>query len=408
LALKIVKPGGYFAFIIPDSLFSFERIFLRKLLLAQTEIRFIGRFGENFFDKINRACAVIICKNRSDNPDIIVECLRLPPSIRKRLLEGDINFIEAERMLIHKVPQERFRRNRDCRFDIDILQEEEKTLNVIGKSKNTFRDYLFSSRGVELSKYGKVYQCTKCGLWMPFPNTTKKMCPHCNSVIIIEPENCTVIVSQEKVKGHAPLIVGENIRRYQIQRNLWIDIKRPGIKYKDTSLYIPPKLLVRKTGVGICAMIDYTNSLTNQVVYIFKPRDDNKKSFPLEFFLGIINSRAMYYYLVKTYGETEWRSHPYITQKQVLDLHLPNNERLLNDKGDIVQSIVNILKPFLIDNRNIPVKDDIRIESMVAQLYGLKKSDYEIIFNTLNSVENLLPVRALKICDVNDIFPSNG
>jgi hypothetical protein len=45
---------------------------------------------------------------------------------------------------------------------------------------------------------------------------------------------------------------------------------------------------------------------------------------------------------------------------------------------------------------------------MVSQLYGLKKSDYEIIFNTLNSVENLLPVRALKICDVNDIFPSNG
>ena len=66
-AITNLRCGGYLAFIIPDSLFSQEREPLRKLLLHQTEIRFIGRLGEKFFCNINRACAVIICKKDSLN-----------------------------------------------------------------------------------------------------------------------------------------------------------------------------------------------------------------------------------------------------------------------------------------------------------------------------------------------------
>ena len=45
--------------------------------------------------------------------------------------------------------------------------------------------------------------------------------------------------------------------------------------------------------------------------------------FRLESFLAILNSRAMYYYLTANSGETNWRSHPYLTQKQLLNLPLP-------------------------------------------------------------------------------------
>jgi len=404
LAHKIVKPGGYFAFIVPDSLFNLERTPLRKLLVTQTQIRFIGRFGEKFFDKVNRACAVIICKNNPDNANVNVECMRLSPPIRKHLFEGSISFNEAEHLLSHKIPQERFLLNLDYRFDIDILAEEERTLNLIRNTRNTFRDYLQSSRGVELSKYGKVYQCRNCELWIPLPNSSKRKCPHCNAVMAIEPEKAIRIVNQEMTNGYSSLIVGENIRRYHIYRHLWIDTSKQGIKYKDASIYTPPKLLVRKTGVGICSSIDYTESLTNQVVYIFKHRNDIQDNIPLEFFLAIINSRAMYYHLVKNYGETEWRSHPYITQKQILDLPLPSSEILCKEKGEIIHSIVSILKPLLTEGRELPIEEDCRIEFMVAQLYGLRKHDYETIYKTLNSVEELLPVRALKKLDLNDIF----
>ena len=120
--------------------------------------------------------------------------------------------------------------------------------------------------------------------------------------------------------------------------------------------------------------------------------------------MAIINSRAIYYHLVKNYGETEWRSHPYITQKQILDLPLPSSEILFKEKWKIIHSIVSILKPLLTEGRELPIEDDCRIEFMVAQLYGLRKHDYETIYKTLNSVEELLPVRALKKIELNDIF----
>lgn len=38
-------------------------------------------------------------------------------------------------------------------------------------------------------------------------------------------------------------------------------------------MYTPPKLIVRKTGLGIYASIDYTGSMTSQTVYILKLRE---------------------------------------------------------------------------------------------------------------------------------------
>ncbi|MGO9622155.1 MAG: hypothetical protein ACLPT6_12210, partial [Desulfobaccales bacterium] len=84
---------------------------------------------------------------------------------------------------------------------------------------------------------------------------------------------------------------------------------------------------------------------------------------------------------------------------------LPNSEVLHKGKDKLISSIVNTIKPFLCKNKELPIEDDARIEFMVSQLYGLSKSDYETIYNTLNGVEDLLPVRALKRCGINDIFP---
>jgi len=405
LALSIVKPEGYLAFIIPDSLFNLERTSLRRLLLTTTEVRFIGRFGEKFFNKVNRACAVIICKKSQRNRNTKTECLRLTPYIRKNIVEEDMSFEEAEHLLGHSIPQERFQKNRGYRFDIDITVEDEKTIQNFHKLRSTFQDHLQSCRGVELSKYGVIYKCDNCGLWLPLPKSQKPKCSHCGNMLYIEPDNAICLVSKEKKTNYQSFLVGESICRYSINPRLWIAIDKPGIKYKSKSTYKSPKMLVRKTGVGISAALDYSNAYTNQVVYIFRPRDDIKYTLPLEFFLGIINSRAMYYFHVKTHGETEWRSHPYVTQAQILELPLPSLEILERNKSQIVHSIVNILRPFARNNQEISKEADAKVEQLVAELYGLKKSDYKLIYATLDSVEELLPIRVLKKIRIDDIFP---
>ena len=65
LAPKIVKPNGYFAFIIPNSILNQSKRTMREKLVSSTEIKYIGRLGEKIFSGINRACVVIICKFRS-------------------------------------------------------------------------------------------------------------------------------------------------------------------------------------------------------------------------------------------------------------------------------------------------------------------------------------------------------
>lgn len=103
LALSIVKQGGCFAFIVPDSLFDRERTELRKRLAEETQILYIGRFGEKIFKGINRACAVVICRNSKPTTESTVDCMQLTPQLRKRILSGAIDFQEAERTLSHVV-----------------------------------------------------------------------------------------------------------------------------------------------------------------------------------------------------------------------------------------------------------------------------------------------------------------
>lgn len=403
-ALSIVRPGGHIAFIVPDSLFGQERVCLRKLLLQQTHLELIGRFGEKIFDNVNRACAVFVCRKVVTKPCAMVDCIRFTPDSRKRILAGVSTFSAESKKLTHRVPQSRFVRNPHYIFDIDVNIREEAILRHFKKQKATIADYLTSNRGVELSKHGRICRCSNCNNWMPFPKSEKQKCPHCRRSLTDTGQQTISIIRDTKLDGFQPLIVGESIKRYVVQQTLWISTQYKGLNYKEPFIYKPPKLVVRKTGVGISASIDYTNAYTNQVVYIFRPKADNGVFVPpLEFFLGVLNSRAMYYFLTKKTGETEWRSHPYITQRQIMSLPMPQSDTL-RKKFDLVQRIVSLVRLYTQHQKGLPPDVDAAVEQLVAALYGLTRKHYDVIYAMLESVEELLPVRALKWIQIPDIF----
>lgn len=403
-ALSILRPKGFLAFIIPDSLFNLERRHLRKLLLDKTHIRFVARLGEKFFEDINRACAVIICQKCAPKPGARVKCLRLTPEARKNILGGVSTFGQEEQRLLHEIPQTRFARNFNYAFDIDLNVAEERILDRIGGGDTCFGTYLESTRGVELSKSGNVCQCQQCRMWIPMPAMPQTRCMHCGTALVDIAEDAVSIVREKRMNRAVPFIVGESVGRYNLKQSLWILQNFEGINYKDRSIYRGPKLLVRKTGVGISAAIDYTNAYTNQVVYIFRRRqEDSACGIPLEFFLGVLNSRAIYYFLTKRHGETEWRSHPYVTQSQILALPLPSKDVLMR-KSDTIRRITSLLLPHTRRGVELPAQTDAAVERLVAKLFGLKKKEYESIYATLDSVQELLPVRKLKRVGLADIF----
>lgn len=397
LSLSIVKDGGYFAFIIPDSLFGHERKDLRRLLAEQTEIKYVARLGEKIFEGVNRACVVLIGRKTRPTGNSRVSCVRLNPLLRRQILNGETTFTQADKSLSHTVRQSRFSQTTDFLFDIDTKEAEMEVLNKITQTNSVIGDFVGSSRGVELSKTGKVCRCKACGFWTPLPTNEQPKCPHCKAMINLDEVEITSIISKKRFKGSKPLLVGESVQRYSISARYWISLNNKGINYKKISMYYEPKILVRKTGVGITATIDYSNAMTNQVVYMFRPRED-KKHVSIEFILAAMNSRALYYYLLKKYGETEWRSHPYLTQSQILSLPLPRpNEQ-------IQQKISKLLKPYLEKHEAVPNAVDASVEHLLAKLFGLTKADYEVIYKTIEDTQGLIPVKKLTSVGVADIF----
>jgi len=400
LAMLIVRPGGYFSFIVPDSVLNHGKCALRGILLKNTQIKLIARLGEKIFPNINRSCVIAICKNEQPNNNSVVDCFRLKPQQRKLILKCKMKFSEAEKESLHRVNQTRFMSNKDFTFNIDLRNLE---VNVLKKFRTDecLRKHLTNARGIELSGKGEVCKCSTCGLWIPIPNSTTKKCPECGIKFSVAGSKTDVIVSSTKSAHSVGLINGYDVKRYHCKPSSWIKMNMNGIQYKDASLYKGNKILVRKTGVGITASIDYSNSYTTQVVYIFKLRKES--NITLEFVLALLNSRAYYFYLMKNYGEIEWRSHPYLTQNQVLNLPIPNieNKERVSMMNEITRMVRSQIKG---GTQEIPSVIDAKIERMVSQLFALTKSDYKIIFDAINSAEELLPIRALKDLQLNEIF----
>jgi adenine-specific DNA-methyltransferase len=403
--LNIARDGGIIAFIIPDSLFSQERDKLRELLLSKTKIHFIGRFGEKLFEDVNRACAVIICEKGKSDSTHDIDCFRLSVEYRNLILAGNATFQLAEEKLSHKVEQRRFLNNKNYLFNIDIDSNLEKTFQNITLHSDNFAKYLTSTRGVELSKKGHIINCSECNLWSPLPSKDVFLCPKCkHSSLAID---CVkdVIIHKQPEKNSKNLVVGEHIQRYSIQSKLWIETTREGINYKNESIYTGDKILVRKTGIGISASIDYNNFMTNQVVYIFKLHN---KTFPLEFFSLILNSRMAFFFIAMSNGEIEWKSHPYVTQGQILNFPIPNFNNLSPQLLKKILTLSNKLKDCLKSNESLSKTLDAQLEYLVAEVYGLTKADYLSIYKAIDKSQELLPVKALKSIAVSDIFKNKA
>jgi tRNA1(Val) A37 N6-methylase TrmN6 len=404
MALKNVKEGGFLSFIVPDSLFAHERTKLRELLLTKTKICFIGRFGEKIFKDVNRACAVVICQKTKASKSHKVDCFRLSTEHKNLILSDKFTFKKSESQLGHKVLQSRFLENDKLLFNIDIDRELEEVFNKILSHKDKLKNYIRGTRGVELSKKGNVVECKICKKWSPFPSRDVLHCSHCKQDVATSECNTEVIIHKNKTKNSRELIVGEHIKRYSSTTDLWLDMTKNGLKYKNDSIYRSPKLIIRKTGIGISASIDYKEHLTNQVVYIFKVLPEFLNKIPLELFLLILNSRLAYFLISMSNGEIEWKSHPYITQSQILEFPIPNIKTVSLELRERIINISKEIALLLSSGKQISNSCDAKLEKLVADLYGLKEQDYVAIFTTIEKSQELLSVKALKNISKSDIF----
>lgn len=408
--LNNLNSNGIYGLILPDSVFSQEQAIFRGLLSKNTTIHLIARLGEKIFPEINRACVIIVGEKAKAKSNHQVDCFRLSSNYKKKVIVNELSLEEVEKEWIHKVPQCRFFENDNYVFDIDLKTEEEQTFNKIQDNSLTVKQFVKNTRGAEISKKGVVCQCPKCQYWMPYPKSKNPVCNKCNTPYDVETVTKEKIILNHNGVGNLKLKVGEDLFRFTSVSKSWINTLKEGINYKDLSTYNGDKILVRKTGVGITASMDYENAVTNQVVYILKLKPGVEKNLSLEFVLAVLNSRAMTYYLIKKFGENEWKSHPYLTQTMLVNLPFPkidfnssDSMKLINQITDIVRNEVSKSK-----EKNIEKPNDLFIERVVAHFFKLNQMDYNAIFETLSSSEQLIPIRRLLNCNTKEIFTVNG
>jgi adenine-specific DNA-methyltransferase len=197
-------------------------------------------------------------------------------------------------------------------------------------------------------------------------------------------------------QGWHPLIVGEDVDRYRCQPSRSIRTQVPGIQYKDESWFEGPKLLVRKTGVGIKAAVDRTGAFTNQVVFFYKPRPEAVlPAFALDYAAGVLCSRVMLAWHLKRQGENEWRSHPYVTQRVIEQFPVPDprsSPRLQKQ----AQAIANAVDERRTAHSNSG-PEDLLIERLVAGLFDLSGEDMAWVFDVLDGAQGLEPIRSLRL-----------
>ena len=394
LCLKLTKKGGMLAFIIPDSLFSGENRKLREHLVKNTQIRVIARLGEKLFPNVNRATSIIILKNSAPSSGSVTKCYRLDTADRKSFLLGSLDIFDSYIQKSHIVLQKRFADNENFVFDIDARKEEESLLDKIATRRIDWKELFHFGRGVEISKSGIVVKCEHCksvqGYSKKHLEKGSKVCQFCHKITAVNKSNIFEIISATNKANYVPMYVGENLHRYSFDGIRYILPNVDGINYKNAELYYPPKILIRKTGLGIYACIDYESTYISQTIYSCNYVKNNN-IVPLEYYLGVLNSRVMYYYYLKKYGENEWKSHPYLTKDIIFSLPIRQvdntNIALCKKVAKLVQEIQN----------NYSRELDLAIEQLVLELYDINQEELDIIVRELNNLPDLNAVNQMKI-----------
>lgn len=392
LAFSILRDGGLMAFIIPDSLFDAQNENLRKFLLEKTQIKVIARLGEKIFEEVNRAATVIICKKALPESSSETICFRLSTADRKEYLAGQGTLLMYFDRKKHTVYQRRFLSNSRCNFDIDTHSNEEALLDKITSKTADWEQLFIFGRGVEISKAGKIVYCSHCNYAQGYKKKQleagKKTCTNCGGEISVTAQTVRNVVTQEPDENSVLIYVGENVRRYCVSGECYIRPDIEGINYKNRELYNPPKLLIRKTGLGIYSAIDYSGSMTSQTVYILKYADGNNRT-PLEYYLALINSRVVYYYYLKVYGENEWKSHPYLTKQIIFTLPIRPYTGSEIDL-DIIELATKLMQHYDHDL-------DVKLEALIMKKYGLTKDERKLVVNEMNRLPDLSAVNNMKM-----------
>ena len=394
LAVESLRPGGVAGLILPDSIFFPAHSALREMLVERTELLLLARLGEGFFPGVFRGTAVVVLRKAAPRTDHEVECMQVAAADRRAVLAGDATLAELAEREGHAVPQARFASS-NADFDIAVRQRHVSFVERMRAGSGAWTRWFASGRGVELSKHGEVLTCPACGQSRPKPRKAGALtCLGCG--LSSEPEDLRAetivrpLAGSEKPWG--TLVGGDDVGRYRVTPSREILTGVAGINYKAGHELAGPRILVRKTGIGLRAALIDQEAYTTQVVYDYRPLAD-APPFMAHYVLGVLCSRTMLAFHLLVSGESEWRSHPYVTQRVINALPIPDPAPG-GREWERAQAIAERAEKLMGGQGDTDL--DLELEGLVAGLYALTRRDVAAAARVLRDGQDLDGIRELR------------
>lgn len=369
--LREPAPGTIVAAILPDSIFQPEHHATRRLLLENSQLNVVARLGEGWFDDVFRGVAVLVYTTGTATT-APVRTVRIDHAARRRIFAGKTTLTAEAAQSGHTMDPARWAADPHARFGATTSVSDSPWAGVLDASGGDWTRWFTIGRGVEMGASGELHRCDRCG-WHRGPTKDSSVCRNCGRPTDWHPVRA---ITAGPVSGSVPLIVGRDVRRYGAEPSRWLRTDLAGVAYKDADLYTRPKLLVRKTGLGLNAAVDRSGSHTNQVVFHYVPRPE-APDWVLHYVEGVLCSRTMLAFHLSRTGETEWRSHPYVTPKVLatLPVPVPDDEQTLRQARTIADAAAPLHRagdaPACGEQRPDRPALEQRVDELVAGLYGL-------------------------------------
>ncbi len=323
----LIKDTGSLIFITPDRFITnIDYTLVRKYLLNNSFILEITSLGDDVFENVSMPSAILHTRNQT----------RLNEQIKCRgYFSSDFNYKQQNDFLM----------NDNHIFKIFGNSKIDVILENISRISEKLEKHLINARGVEIGKNSKA-------------------------------------VKFVFKKGFKKFLRGEDIDRYSINSNVFIDTSYSNIDYKNDSLYRGTKILIRKTGSGIIAVVDDEYRYVIQTIYVFKKYNNS----PLDerYILGFLNSKLIAFWYNYTFGEKDRRIFPHLTQGKVLVLPILN---ISSTKQKAIINNVNKILSVKMKNTQMNTKNlEDQIDIMVYKLYNLSYEEVEIIDPQIGSI----------------------
>jgi hypothetical protein len=360
-AITLLKKGGQFGYIVPDTYLNlgFTQS-LRDYLLQNTRLREIVSLPSKVFTTATVDTTLLFaekaeCSHTYHKHDVMVK------SFNKKKIISSV----SQPTRIFRVSTDIWHQQKA--FNVSSDNTEAALINKIDNLNKKIEDVAEMYSGIKVYEVGKGNPSQTTHVRDTKPYTSERK------------EN----------KSFQSFFDGKHIGRYALHwnQNNWVNYGPWLAAPRNSEIFVDGKILIRKiVGETLIATYIPETSYCNTLLHILKIKPHGRLQY--QFLLGILNSRFIGWYFRKKFQISADDTFPQIMIRDIMQFPLPDADEARHDKMvSLIEQMLSLNKQLVSAKtthektalqRQIEATDK-QIDSLVYELYGLTEEEIRIV-----------------------------